>query len=183
MTRTLSVRQPARLAGVVVIAALTCANLVQRAGTQEKPGPVAARPFDERTAAAWKKAGAALGWIAVNQYGIQEFRPQADGLAGAVPACRIAKWQENLFAKLPDPALPFGLTLTGADVTDAGLKGLASLKTLQLLYLGQTLVTDAGLKELASLKSLQTLDLGGTRVTDVGVASLRKALPGCKIIR
>jgi hypothetical protein len=42
-------------------------------------------------------------------------------------------------------------------------------------------VTDAGLKELAGLKSLQRLDLRFTRVTYNGVAELLKALPGCNI--
>ena len=50
-----------------------------------------------------------------------------------------------------------------AEVTDAGLKELAGLKSLQSLHLGNTKVTDAGLKELAGLKSLQSLDLVGTQ--------------------
>ena len=40
-------------------------------------------------------------------------------------------------------------------MTDAGLKELAGLKSLQTLNLTNTQVTDAGLKELAELKSLQ----------------------------
>jgi hypothetical protein len=48
---------------------------------------------------------------------------------------------------------------------------------------GNTQVTCAGLKELAGLKSLQTLDLAGTKVMDAGVAELRKALPDLKIPR
>ena len=44
-------------------------------------------------------------------------------------------------------------------------------------------MTDAGLKELAELKSLQSLNLGDTQVTDAGVEDLRKALPACAINR
>jgi len=44
-------------------------------------------------------------------------------------------------------------------------------------------VTDAGLKELAGLKSLQSLDLFITHVTDAGIKELQKALPGCQISR
>jgi len=44
-------------------------------------------------------------------------------------------------------------------------------------------VTDAGLKELAGLKSLQELVLDGTQVTDTGVAELRETLPKCVIRR
>ena len=45
-----------------------------------------------------------------------------------------------------------------------------------------TRVTDAGVKELAGLKSLQTLDLRDTQVTDAGLKERQKALPDCKII-
>ena len=44
-------------------------------------------------------------------------------------------------------------------------------------------MTDAGLKELTGLKSLQSLYLTGTKVTVTGVVELRKALPACKIVR
>jgi hypothetical protein len=44
-------------------------------------------------------------------------------------------------------------------------------------------VTDAGLKQLAGLKSLQWLNLRGTQVTAAGVKKLQEALPGCQIIR
>ena len=60
-------------------------------------------------------------------------------------------------------------------MTDAGLKELAGLKSLQTLDLGDTQVTDAGLKELAGLKSLQTLDLSDTKVTDAGLKELAGA--------
>ena len=48
-------------------------------------------------------------------------------------------------------------------MTDAGLKELAGLKSLQSLRLGRTQVTDAGLKELARLKNLQSLTLAAPR--------------------
>ena len=68
-------------------------------------------------------------------------------------------------------------------MTDAGLKELAGLKSLQALNLGDTQVTDAGLKELAGLKSLQLLDLDDTKVTEAGVAAWQKDLPACNILR
>ena len=85
-------------------------------------------------------------------------------------------------AKLPAPAAPFGLNLSGTQVTDAGLKELDGLKNLHTLHLGGTKVTDRGLKELVGLKNLHTLDLSFTAVTDAGLAELQKALPACKII-
>jgi hypothetical protein len=93
------------------------------------------------------------------------------------------------------------------NITDAGLKELASLKTLQDLGLGSTQVTDAGLKHLTGLKDLQKLNLNFTKVTDAGVQDLaglskldtlglsftqvtadgakklQEALPKCKIIK
>jgi hypothetical protein len=42
-------------------------------------------------------------------------------------------------------------------------------------------VTDAGLKELASMTSLQSLIMWGTKATPAGVAYLRKELPTCNI--
>jgi Leucine-rich repeat (LRR) protein len=75
------------------------------------------------------------------------------------------------------------LNLSNTKVTDVGLKDLAGLKSLHSLDLGRTQVTDKGLKELAGFKSLQTLNLGFTRVTDAGVAELQKALPACSIGR
>ena len=47
-------------------------------------------------------------------------------------------------------------------MTDAGLKELVGLKSLQALALHRTQVTDVPMKELAGLKTLQSLGLGQT---------------------
>jgi hypothetical protein len=44
-----------------------------------------------------------------------------------------------------------------------------------------TQVSDAGLKELAELKTLTSLNLQNTKVTAEGVKELQTALPKCKI--
>jgi hypothetical protein len=54
---------------------------------------------------------------------------------------------------------------------------------LQSLDLSSTRITDARLKELNELQSLQRLDLGRTQVTDAGVKEIQTALPGLKIDR
>jgi len=66
-------------------------------------------------------------------------------------------------------------------VGDAGLVHLSKLPRLNVLNLSKTRISDAGLSALEELKTLKLLRLDGTRVTSDGVASLRLALPGCKI--
>jgi len=50
-----------------------------------------------------------------------------------------------------------------------------------LLQLGDTQITDVGLKEVAKMKQLDLLFLQFTKVTKAGVAELRKALPNYTI--
>jgi hypothetical protein len=117
------------------------------------------KPLPEEIVQAWEKAGARPGWIGLNKYGKFLFAEEATGLTGAVPAFRFSGWKDGVVAGLPVPAAPFGLDLD------------------------RTSVTDAGLRELAGLKSLQTLNLSLTQVTGAGVGELQKALPGCSIRR
>ena len=49
------------------------------------------------------------------------------------------------------------------------------------LILSNTKITDAGLKEVAKLQQLELLYLSDTNVTEAGVAELEKALPKCDI--
>jgi len=129
--------------------------------------PVAALPLAKElpaeVVAAWKKAGAMVGWMgAHSQFAAGEsFTTKREGLqaARAVPAFRISEWRAGMLAKLPAPARAFGLFLRFSGVTDAGLK------------------------ELAGLKQLTTLNLLGTQVTDAGRKELQKALPECDIKR
>ena len=64
------------------------------------------------------------------------------------------------------------LDVRGTQVTDAGLKVLARLQSLQRLYLNHCLETDAGMKDLASLTSLQILNISASDVTDAGLKEL-----------
>ncbi|MBI3821796.1 MAG: hypothetical protein HY289_03845 [Planctomycetes bacterium] len=73
------------------------------------------------------------------------------------------------------------LYLPATNFGDAGLKELAPLKNLQQLGLAGTRVTDAGLKELATLENLRYLNLSDTAVTDAAVKKLQDRLPQCKI--
>ena len=57
----------------------------------------------------------------------------------------------------------------------------AGLEKVFRLDLDRTQITDAGLKELAKLLSLEELYLVNTQITDAGLAELKKALPNCRI--
>jgi hypothetical protein len=77
--------------------------------------------------------------------------------------------------------------LDGAQVTDAGLKDLVSIRQLKYLFLYRTRVTDVGLKDLATLRQLEKLELQDNQITDAGLkelaafAHLKKLLIGSKI--
>ena len=79
--------------------------------------------------------------MGLDEYGGLSFAMKATGLTGAVPALRISFWVDGRFGRLaeePVPLVPFGLHLGGTRVTDAGLKELAGLKSLQWLDLEST---------------------------------------------
>ncbi|XP_031391098.1 uncharacterized protein LOC116203492 [Punica granatum] len=57
--------------------------------------------------------------------------------------------------------------------TDAGIKHLLSISTLEKLFLSETHLTAAGVALLASLSNLSVLDLGGLPVTDQALRSLQ----------
>jgi hypothetical protein len=128
-----------------------------------------ALPLPAELVAAWKEAGANVGWMATKRNGLPEFREGIEGKPGEVPAFQFKTWTDGVVNKLPQPQCAFGLSLWHTQVTDAGLKEFAGLKWLQTLDLGSTQVTDAGLRELVALMGLQTLVLASTQVTDAGL--------------
>jgi internalin A len=73
------------------------------------------------------------------------------------------------------------LTLSGTNVTDAGLKELARFHELDYLELTNTRITDAGLAHLKSLAVLRTLHLDLTDVTDAALLTLAQ-LPSLQIL-
>ena len=64
------------------------------------------------------------------------------------------------------------LNLRHTEVTDEGIKDLAKMQAPRELDVSWTKVTDAGLKDLAGLPTLQTLDLRENKVTDAGLKDL-----------
>ncbi len=66
------------------------------------------------------------------------------------------------------------LAISGAPITDAGLKYIANLKELRTLHLWETPgITDAGLAHLSSLTKLQTLALYRCSITDASLVHLQ----------
>ena len=51
----------------------------------------------------------------------------------------------------------------------------------KFMHLGSTFISDAGLKHLESLTSLDDLKVTRTAVTEDGVANLKKSLPDTEI--
>src|SRR5262245_8147215 len=91
------------------------------------------KPLPEMIVTAWKAAGAEVGWLRLNKFDNLDFVAEKEGKPGDLPAFRFVNWQGGRLAKLPAPALAFGLDLHNSFVTDAGLKELARLKNLQTL--------------------------------------------------
>ena len=151
------------------------------AGGDAKAGP---KPLPPDVVKAWQNKGAEVVWMRRLDWGVLGAFPENERGAGSLPAFGFpgpryrAGSPPMLFLAqvvltgLPDPGVPFGLSLVSTQVTDEQLKELAGLKSLQSLSLGQTNVADMGLKELAGLKNLQALDLRSTQVTDAGMKEL-----------
>ena len=140
-------------------------------GDQAETNHVQELPAD--LIAAWKKAGARVGWMKPdNEWLVLFFCEDAEGKTGLIPAFRFPEWTAGMVAQLPQPQTAFGLDLHNTSVSDAGLKELAGLKSLRALDLHFTQVTDAGLKEMANLKRLEALSLSLPGITDVGLKEL-----------
>src|SRR6266545_5457256 len=103
---------------------LTCA-LTSFADPPRKNEPP--QPLPKELVAAWKAAGAQVGWMRADKAGYIGFLPEKQGVADDLPAFRFGTWKEGLVANLPSPAAAFGLFLGGTQVTDAGLKEIARL--------------------------------------------------------
>src|SRR5215813_5418115 len=85
---------------------------------------------------------------------------------GELPGFALLYTSEGSLARLPLPAVPFGLDLSGDSVTDATPKDLDRFTTLHTLSLCQTKVTEAGLQRLARLTSLRALLLDESPAND-----------------
>lgn len=60
-----------------------------------------------------------------------------------------------------------------AKISDAGIKHIVSIESLEKLHLSETGLTDNGVMAISSLTNLYFLDLGGIRMTDKALQSLQ----------
>src|SRR5262249_51543087 len=103
------------LAVLGLLAACLCLNGARAQGDPAKPLP-------ENLIKEWKKAGAAVGGMFVNQNGRVEFKPEKDGKFPGIPAFQFMEWQDGLFAGLPAPERSFGLSFLYVQGRDLDLK-------------------------------------------------------------
>jgi Leucine-rich repeat (LRR) protein len=141
--------------------------------TNALPGSqVGARPIPRDIVQAWKKGGAGSGWMGVGSSGSLTFRISTSGMTDVMPGLTFPAWKEGVVPQLPDPGIPFALSLNGQKLTDAGLKELERFDDLKSLALYNTDLGDGQMKLLARLTSLEYLDISHTKVTDAGLREL-----------
>src|SRR5262245_58851704 len=85
-------------------------------------------PLPKEIVAAWKAAGAEVGWARLNWAGVMQVVAEKEGKPGDLPSFQFKNWQMGLLAKLPVPEPAFALELSGATVTDATLNEVGRLK-------------------------------------------------------
>ena len=132
---------------------------------QEKDQPPG--ELSAEVVAAWKKAGAKIGWLGRDRHP-DHFEGANDGLlftnyladvhaAGAVPAFRLESWDAGILAKLPAPERVFGLELTQTKELEGELKGASRFKKLALLRLGKYPFYHSGDRTLKALREIGLL--------------------------
>jgi internalin A len=134
----------------------------------------------ESVKAAWKKAGARIGWMDEHKIDSPFFEEREDPRPGEIPAFYFYRLKDGLFDTLPMPFVPFGLS-TGRP-PPGGFRALSGLKHLRVLHLDllfgggnppeATRPIEASLGALAEFKELRTLSLSNTPLS----AQAREAL-------
>ncbi|MBN9524421.1 hypothetical protein J0H58_38890 [bacterium] len=157
-----------RLAALGVLCA--CYGLVAAGGREDEPS-LPPRPIDPKVVKAWKAVGAKAGWA--NRVQFFDYRPDVENAPELLPYLSLKTFKPGIVADLPAPDVTFALYQSGTDITDAGVKELAALKTLRRLELSANLqLTGAGFGALAALPDLQVLGLYQTRVNDAGLTEV-----------
>ena len=85
----------------------------------------------------------------------------------------VTEWQKYRAKHRTDNGVVVQLTIRSDEFGDEQCQKLAELDQIKILDLSGTSITDASLKVIGQLASLQTLRLDETRVTSTGLAALR----------
>lgn len=116
---------------------------------------------------------------ALNQFGVRFIPddPRAPVRSIWLGGGRVGPTDETLplllaFPEITELRLVGGGGYRGANVTDDGLRQLASLKNLEKIDIGSMKMTGEGLKYLASLPRLKGLEIWGLQLTPDGLRSL-----------
>uniref|UniRef100_Q026S1 Leucine Rich repeats (2 copies) n=1 Tax=Solibacter usitatus (strain Ellin6076) TaxID=234267 RepID=Q026S1_SOLUE len=67
-------------------------------------------------------------------------------------------------------------------ITDEGVRALAGLQQLQVLWLTRSRVSDASIEVLSQFTGLRELNVNYTEITAQGLARLKLALPECRLV-
>jgi hypothetical protein len=98
------------------------------------------QPLPVEVVTAWERAGAMVGWVRRTNAGfLTGPRSGSEGKEGEIPWLQFDRWQAGVLKELPPLNQPFGMGLTGVEISDEELKELAVLKELQLLVLDSVL--------------------------------------------
>ena len=156
-----------RLRVLFPLAIFLAASGVAVAADVEAPKPL---PAD--IVAAWKKAGAEVGWMSVRQaqLGVDtEGKPPT----GGIPGFRLVGAEHlNALGTLPSPDVAFGLEVGRMPLRDVDLKKLARFKKLRGLLIWGTKITEAGPKELVAFEELRWLSIGVNDLTESGLTEV-----------
>src|SRR5262245_48422117 len=117
---------------------------------------------------AWEKQGAKYGKSKFDEYyGYYSFRSDKEDLQSkGLPGFNFDSADDEKLKALPQPKTPFGLFISNAKITSAGVKELSrmtNLRSLTLIDCGK--VGTDSLEELSALTNLQCLQISHMRVS------------------
>ncbi len=156
----------------------------------DERAPKGAKPLPAEILQAWTDAGAEVRWIPKRPIlrVLDSWPDDREGEGELIPEFGFSTWDGEALEKLPDPGMPFGLSLFITRVTDVDLKALGRLKSLRAPDLRSTEITDAGLKhlaglkELAGLKTLEQLEIFSLSCNRPGVTKSKVTDEGMKAL-
>lgn len=137
--------------------------------------PAGPRPLPKHVTGAWEKAGARIGWAAIDVPGRIDrecvtFRELPAGKPGDIPAIYWVSSRAKAVAGLPVPTQPFALLCPAPD--DELFKVLGRAPHLRAVQVGEWFVRNEGVRHLANFPGLRAVDMPFAWARDVDVRRL-----------